>query len=92
MQPPPGLAERSGLVYDGAAAVPWPRLPRYGRAARRGRDRLRSRRLARHRARLQAPTARSRVIGTVGYQVTQLAVSGRYLYVLAGQNSMAERL
>jgi len=38
-------------------------------------------------ARLQAPAARSRVIGTVSYQVSQLAVSGRYLYVAAGQNS-----
>jgi hypothetical protein len=29
-----------------------------------------------------------RVLATVDYQVTQLTASGRYLYVLAGQNSM----
>ncbi len=29
-----------------------------------------------------------RILATVDYQVTQLAISGQYLYVLAGQNSM----
>ena len=29
-----------------------------------------------------------RILATVDYQVTQLALSGKYLYVLAGQNSM----
>lgn len=38
-------------------------------------------------AQLQAATARSQTIATVSYQVTQLAVSGRYVYVVAGLNS-----
>jgi hypothetical protein len=35
----------------------------------------------------QRPGPSSRVLATVDYPVTQLAVSGRYLYVLAGQNA-----
>ncbi|MGH3401639.1 MAG: hypothetical protein ACRDRJ_03835 [Streptosporangiaceae bacterium] len=36
----------------------------------------------------QRPRTAPRILATVDYQVTQLAVSGRYLYVLAGQNSL----
>jgi hypothetical protein len=36
----------------------------------------------------QHPGRSSPTLATVGYSVTQLAVGGRYLYVLAGQNSL----
>jgi hypothetical protein len=88
VQPPPGLTERvrSGVRRRrrrALAATAIATVVLLGAAAT-GYAAAGSHRAA---ARLQAPTARSRVIGTVSYQVTQLAVSGRYLYVAAGQNS-----
>jgi len=41
-----------------------------------------------HAGALSRPANSPRVLATVDYQVTQLAVSGRYLYLLAGQNSL----
>ena len=41
-----------------------------------------------HAASPQRRGGRPQILATVDYQVTQLAVSGRYLYVLAAQNSL----
>jgi hypothetical protein len=41
-----------------------------------------------HAALVRGPGGSPQVLATVDYQVTQLAVSGRYLYVLAAQNSL----